>query len=444
MRKEQKEQAEGFVKLLEEAHEEIVKSIENEQFEVAMDILEQCHEGAIQLGTLIEKSEGEGFVTVGFLEEYCEVIYNIHAQIAAGQDINVSGIKKVLRKNYLRIEGSVINDIKIRKEVVFFPYKASMWDCLESYWKKAKEDPECDVYVVPVPYYLKNPDLSLGQMVYEGNDYPEYVTVMDYKTYDVEKRKPDVIFIHNPYDGFNRVTNIHQDYYAKRLCELTDMLVYVPYFVSENSVLEALRVLPGIIYSHRVIVSSESEKKDYIEGIENWLVASNQGEQYNQYQPYWRDKFKVLGSPKYDKVLNTERDSDKLPKEWYDRIYRKDGTRKKVLFYNTSLAALIDDDRVLGKIKRSFERMKKEDDIVLWWRPHPLYLATIKSMKPHLLEEYERIVADYKDNDIGIYDDSPDLNRAIAEADGYYGDRSSVVHLFQKVGKPILIQDINI
>ena len=156
MRKAQKEQADGFVQLLEEAHEEIIKSITSGALEVALDILEQCHEGAIHLGELIESTEGEGFVTVGILEEYCEVIYNIHAQIAAGQEVNISGVKKVLKKNYLRIENSVNNDIKIRKEVVFFPYKASMWDCLESFWKEAKEDPECDVYVVPVPYYLKN------------------------------------------------------------------------------------------------------------------------------------------------------------------------------------------------------------------------------------------------------------------------------------------------
>ena len=440
MRKEQKEQVDGFVQLLEEAHEEIVKSIVNSQFEEALDILEQCHEGAIQLGTLIEKAEGEGFVTVGFLEEYCEVIYNIHAQIAAGQEVNISGVKKVLKKNYLRIENSVNNDIKVLKEVVFFPYKACMWDCFESLWKKAKEDPECDVYVVPVPYYLKNPDMSLGDMVYEGNDYPEYVPVMDYKTYDVEKRKPDVIFIHNPYDGLNRVTNVHQDYYVKRLCELTDMLVYVPYFVTEYGVPQALRVLPGTVYAHRVIVSSEKEKADYIVGIEKWFAETNQTNEYEMYQPYWRDKFKVLGSPKYNKVLDTERDVNKLPDNWRNKIYKSDGTRKKVLFYNTSLATLIAKDNVLEKMKRTFDIMKTEEDVVLWWRPHPLYEATIKSMKPYMEQEYKSIVEEYIKSDIGIYDDTPDLNRAIAESDAYYGDGSSVVCLFEKVGKPVMRQ----
>ena len=39
-----------------------------------------------------------------------------------------------------------------------------------------------------------------------------------------------------------------------------------------------------------------------------------------------------------------------------------------------------------------------------------------------------------------IYDDSSDLNRAITLSDAYYGDLSSVVHLYLKTGKPIMIQ----
>ena len=37
--------------------------------------------------------------------------------------------------------------MKVRKEVVFLPYKASMWDSLESVWKAAEEDPDCVAYV---------------------------------------------------------------------------------------------------------------------------------------------------------------------------------------------------------------------------------------------------------------------------------------------------------
>ena len=41
-----------------------------------------------------------------------------------------------------------------------------------------------------------------------------------------------------------------------------------------------------------------------------------------------------------------------------------------------------------------------------------------------------------------IYDDSADLDRAIVVSDAYYGDASSIVQLFQKTRKPIMIQNI--
>ena len=109
-----------------------------------------------------------------------------------------------------------------KKEVVFLPYKASMWDSLESVWQAAEEDGQCDAYVIPIPYYDKNPDGSLGEMHYEGEEYPEYVPIVSWKEYDISEHYPDVIYIHNPYDNWNYVTTVHPDFYASKLCQYTD------------------------------------------------------------------------------------------------------------------------------------------------------------------------------------------------------------------------------
>ena len=61
MRKMHKKQAEDFVKLLSQAHLEIKNALERKKFDIAMNLLEQCQEGAIELGHMIEESEGEGF-----------------------------------------------------------------------------------------------------------------------------------------------------------------------------------------------------------------------------------------------------------------------------------------------------------------------------------------------------------------------------------------------
>ena len=82
--------------------------------------------------------------------------------------------------------------------------------------------------------------------------------------------------------------------------------------------------------------------------------------------------------------------------------------------------------------------------MALLWRPHPLLLETIHSMRPQLQAEYEGIVDKYRNDGWGIYDDTADLDRAIALCDAYYGDGSSVVQLCQEAGKPVMIQDVQI
>lgn len=164
MRKAQKKQAEDFVKLLSEAHGEIKAAIEKKNSSVARGLLADCQDGAIALGNLIEAAEGEGFATISLLESYCEIVYHVHEELERGQAVSVSKIYKALRQSLYRIESSVKNDIKVRQEVVFLPYKASMWDSLESIWKAADEDEDCDAYVIPIPYYDKNPDGSFREM----------------------------------------------------------------------------------------------------------------------------------------------------------------------------------------------------------------------------------------------------------------------------------------
>ena len=70
--------------------------------------------------------------------------------------------------------------------------------------------------------------------------------------------------------------------------------------------------------------------------------------------------------------------------------------------------------------------------------------ATLSAMRPQLLKQYENIVREYRAGGWGIYDDSPDLDRAIAVSDAYYGDPSSVVSLYQQTGKPIMIQTVDV
>ena len=452
MRKAQKQQAEEILRLLARVHEGIKHSIETNKTDSALDMLAQCQESAINLGEMIEETEGNGTKTVSCLEEYCERVYQIYVLLGQGDTINSHKALKTLKKALVLVENSLSQDIKVRTEAVFLPYKASMWDSLESVWKAADEDPDCDAYVIPIPYFDKNPDGSFREEHYEGDQYPDNVPVTHYNDYDFAARRPDMIFIHNPYDECNYVTSVHPFFYAKNLKQFTDKLVYIPYFIlgevnpeNEDAVkrMEHFCTVPGVIYADQVVVQSEDMKKIYVRVMTEFFKDRPES---GMNRKYWEDKILGLGSPKVDKALGTQKADVEIPEDWLKVIRKTDGSWKKIIFYNTSVSALLrHEEKMLRKMKDVFRVFwENQEEVALLWRPHPLIKATIESMRPQLWEEYEQLVKEYRSAGWGIYDDTADLDRAIAVCDGYYGDPSSVVRLCKEVGKPIMMQNVEI
>ena len=453
MRKTQKDSIIELVNLLKKAQKHVKNLLLQQAYASVLDLLQQCQQAAIQIGTIIEQAEGEGVPTVKMLEEYCELIFQVFEMVqgcmeqAPSEDMTSQSDADVIfgamDRLLFEIEESIQKDIKVRKEVVFLPYKASMWDSLESVWMAADADPECDAYVVPIPYFDKNPDGSAKEMHYDGDLYPDYVPVTHYDDYNIEQRHPDMIYIHNPYDEANYVTSVHPAFYSKRLKELTDCLVYIPYFVLEEikpkdkiavKNMEHFIMLPGVIHAHKVVVQSEDMRQIYID------VMSKMAGEETRY--YWEQKILGTGSPKYDKIHNTTKENVEVPDEWRKVIEKQDGQWKKIIFYNTSISALLENsEKMLDKMRDVFETFKEnKDEIALLWRPHPLIKATIESMRPQLWEQYRKLVEQYKEEGWGIFDDTPDMDRAVALCDGYYGDASSVVQLCREAGKPVMLQ----
>lgn len=439
MRIAQKQEIKECLNSLKQAHEEIRGALIRQQKSQVQNMLSQCQEFAVSLGEIIEKFEGEGHITVTYLEEYCEVLFRVYGEINDSR-VNENKLYKLLRQQLTRIENSVRNDIPVKKEIVFLPYKASMWDSMESVWMAADEDESCDAYVVVIPYYERNPDGSLAQMHYEGKEYPEYVPVTDWRAYSLQERRPDVIYIQNPYDDCNYVTCVHPQYFSINLKKYTGMLVYLPYFIGiGGSVEEHLCTAPGVANADRVIVESEEVKKVYIESIRKFERENNCRGRFGNL----KEKILPLGSPKLDKIRSViSSEKVNIPKDWKEKIYRNDGQKKKVILYNTTITALLNNtETYMEKLKSVLQVFRQEEDVVLLWRPHPLFETTIKSMRPDLYREYREIVESYREEDWGIYDESADIDRAIVLSDAYYGDMSSVVELYKVTGKPIMIQD---
>jgi hypothetical protein len=441
MRKYLKREILKIVKSLEDTNDKIYKANGNNLTFNNESIWEECQQSAIEIGNLIDHIEGEDTKTVHLLEEYCEYVYML--SLCQGDVIKTKQILKKVRHLLTRITNSIWYDLpESKKEIVFLPYKASMWDSMESVWSAAYEDNSCEVYVVPIPYFDRNNDGSVGEMHDESDKYPKNIPITSWKEYSIEQNHPDIVFIHNPYDDRNLITSVHPSFYSNELKRNTDMLVYIPYFVGINDqVDEHFCVLPAIVHADKVIVQSEKVRQIYINQYCKFEKENNCEDAFGKA----KEKFIALGSPKYDKVLSAKKGDIYIPDEWQKCIDNKGKSKKSIILYNTTISGMLSyNHKMISKIKRVFSEFQKRNDVVLLWRPHPLLKTTLQSMLPDLYYDYCCLEEQYKAAGWGIYDDTADMYRAIVLSDAYYGDWSSVVELYRKTGKPVMIQNIDV
>lgn len=383
-------------------------------------LLSECQETAISMGNELEMIYGEGIEAVHKLEDYCESLYQMTQVLRDPEKRrtvlqDLTGQMKQVRK----LVGERIPD---RLEIVFLPYKAAMWDSLESVWMAAKEDERCDTYVVPIPYYDRNPDGTFSQYHYEGDMMPEYVPITYYENYDIQKRWPDIVYIHNPYDQYNYVTSVDPRFYSHELKKYTEKLVYIPYYSTTGGMMESQADCSAYYYADYIVIQAEKYRKFFAPDIP-------------------QEKLLPFGSPKFDRIIRICNDPPEPPEEW-----KKKMAGKKVYFYNTSLNGMLGNTKAfLKKMEYVFSCFQGREDACLLWRPHPLFESSLDSMRAEFRPAYDLLKNYFMKYDLGIYDDTPDITNTIALCDAYIGDAAtSVTSLFGIAGKPLFILDNNI
>jgi hypothetical protein len=316
--------------------------------------------------------------------------------------------------------GRLVKDLRaekeIQKEIVFFPYKASMWDSMESICAAARADERCVVSVVPILYYNRTLGGDFTALHYEGEFFPEDAEVISYEEFDIAAIEPDVAYIHNPYDGGNLVTSVHPDFYSRELKKHVRILVYVPYYASDAVPSLAFAAPAAALAADILIASSEEDAAAYRRAGVKYRIAP-------------------LGSPKTDKIVNAGKSKPELPAEWSNL------KGKKVFFLNTSVASMLRfPESYFQKLSSLFSLFAERDDVALIWRPHPLTLATIGSMQPQLRGAYNALEAMMRGARFGVIDHTHDMSAAMAISDAYIGDgSSSLVYLYSLTGKPLYI-----
>ncbi|MDK6809353.1 CDP-glycerol glycerophosphotransferase family protein [Ligilactobacillus agilis] len=425
----------NLITTLEEANEYLASS-EEIGLELLKQVITNCLTASENISQTLQ-TFGEDISYQAELTTYQGLLQNFLANISQAGELAYPAqtIGECLTKLTTKLSA------KHKKQVVFLPYKASMWDSLASIYEAASADPSCDAYVVPIPYFTKDEHGKLKDLHYEGNLFPKEVPITSWKDYPLAKKRPDIIYIHNPYDDDNLITTVLPAFYTDKLKQYTDLLVYVPYFVSLHERKHYEYALnKGIENADVVFVQDEVVKAGY-QGA--WKKFAQENPTYPKERlEQILAKMVTLGNPKYDALNKTNPSNYPLPSEWKQKIYRPDGSKKIVVFYNTTIIDLNASGRqMLAKYADVFNFfLKHQADYTLLWRPHPLLIDAIRSQHPDLLADYLQLASQFKESQMGIYDDSPDFYLAYTYADAFYGDMSSMAELFRKLNRPVIKQ----
>lgn len=426
----------------------IVEETGNEQEETYRNLLARIQQLAIELGGLIERGKWENHPLIPILEQYCEELYLLSGAYSAECMENLMQLLD-------DIWSGMQKDILTRREAVFLPVKVSDWEYMQSVWQAAMEDENCDVYVIPIPYFYKEYDGTLCEMQYEAEQFPKNTKVIRYDEFDFELHYPEMIFIQNPYDEFDKTTSVHTFFYSSNIKKYTEQLIYIPPFILEEFQKENYReyynmqyycTMPGVVNADRVIVQSENMKWLYVEKLTEFAGEGTRG--------VWEEKILGIGSPKEDSVIarwqeqdGTEADNAmRLPAGWHELIEREEGGRRKVVLYYTGLSSFMQyGKRMILKMRQVFQTfMENREDIVVLWRPHALIETTLEQLHPALYGEYRQLKREYVEKKIGILDEFVDDEAASFICDAYYGDTSPLVQKCRNMGKPVMIQDVEV
>ncbi len=171
--------------------------------------------------------------------------------------------------------------------------------------------------------------------------------------------------------------------------------------------------------------------------------------EYPYYARQLREVRKLLKQREQEALGKTEEASMMLfawedlevPKQWEHLVYKKDGTRKKiVLSANNPDVYLCYGDAALDKLESTLKQMEEvQKDVVFWWRPHPIMKELLEKVSPQLAERYQSILSNYKVAGWGICDETDNTERAVHQGDVYYGEMNAILQPFQNAGKPAVI-----
>ena len=271
---------------------------------------------ASDLITLIRQVKGEGKADadncISAILKMCNEVSNALQLCVRGEKADTEAVTCSFSETFDAM-GKLIK----RREVLFVATDpVRFYGFLEAYKEECVRD-DTDIYVVPLPVFVKDP---LGQIMTSEEEetssidyeaYAEFVKsehLCEYYMYEPALHCPDVIYIQDPYDRENPLLTVPPEYYAENLKKYTDRLVFIPFGrtsdfgpddVTDVCNMKHYVTAPGIVYADEIRIWSEAIKDMYVKCLTDFAGKDT--------EDIWKERIKVIKMPENSSENNSKK-----------------------------------------------------------------------------------------------------------------------------------------
>lgn len=424
------------------------------KLEEALNVLNESQQLAIDLGNMVEKAfsgniiDDSSKVTVDILSEYCEKIYEVYMIVENALSTNVVGTSNSVSEEneitntlkckahelvsfFENMKAKLIVELIEKKNIVFLTtnsedYKKGI-DLIyqDIYWKtdEEKDSEEYRLLCFPLRSFYKDYDGSVKKF----RHFLDEVENIQFERLSLIY--PAKLYITFPYDSWNEAIGISPELYSEQLWLITRELVWLDVFNSNDFTkvderdfhnLDYYLTKPGVINADRIVVNSDILKETYAQKLAEFVNGTNNED--------WEKKIDVV------------RRTDEIKKE------TGKNDNKKRLLYGISLGCVFErGEQAIDKIKHSLDiikmaKNKLDVDIILY----PSLSEDIRSINPVMFEKTEQFLEEQKKFNHTLIIEYNEAMKGVACFDAYYGDGCPLVPKFERLNKPIMIQDYDI
>ena len=302
-------------------------------------------------------------------------------------------------------------------KAAFFTQEFSLWPSFQTVWEACGPDVQKDlvfVYGEDASTELSREKCEHFMQEYRDAGYP----IKHMEDYDLDTDNPDIVFYMKPYLGYRGNPN---RFFVKNVKTYTPYTAFISYCLD----VQGGETLQQYFYGEPMFYHV-------------WRIVG--------YSNYYRDKMIergyrngenviTLGHPKFDMAYRLAKEKTHIHEDWAKKIQGR-----KVVLWNSHFT--VQPGHGVGTYfrwhKQIFSYFAEHTDMVLLWRPHPLFWETMERELGSEAPAFNQFVHDLSHLDNVIVDKSSDYRHSFCMSDALISDAATFLVEYMASGNPVL------